>query len=268
LIKKSSQFLFGDYNLTIMPAIKVILFDLGSTLIYSKDPWPPILAQSDWALLGALKKAGIAIDPASFHPGFDTFLDYYYVQRGTGTVEITTSSVLAKLLARQGFADVSADIVHAALNAAYGVTQQNWYLEEDAIPTLGKLQKDGYRLGMISNTSDDENVQQLVDRWGLRLFFERIITSAGCGIRKPDARIFRLALDHFAVAPAQAAMVGDLLEADVLGARRTGMYSIWITRRAEGPELEPGVHWNSVDVEPDASVSSLTEIPSVLAAIP
>ena len=115
----------------------------------------------------------------------------------------------------------------------YSITQQNWYLEADAIPTLKTLREQGYRLGMISNTSDDKNVQQLVDRWELRPFFETIITSAGCGIRKPDERIFRLALDHFGVPPEQVAMVGDLLEADILGANQMGIYSIWITRRVQ-----------------------------------
>jgi HAD superfamily hydrolase (TIGR01662 family) len=158
----------------------------------------------------------------------------------------------------------------------YAVTQQNWVLEDDAIPTLEMLRERGYRLGMISNTSDDKNVQQLVDRWGLRSYFDFIVTSAGCGIRKPDERIFRSALDHFEVLPEATAMVGDTLEADILGANQIGMYSIWITRRIAGPDPAPGLRrkrsgelsgQSSPPIQPDATVSTLSAIPSILATV-
>jgi len=261
--------------------ITTVLFDLGSTLIYSKKPWPPIFEQADRALVEVLQRAGIVMNSASFYAEFDTFLDTCYAQRGTGTVEITTSTSLAELLARKGFRNVPEAVVREALDAMYAVTQQNWVLEDDAIQTLEILQERGYRLGMISNTSDDKNVQQLVDRWKLRPYFESIVTSAGCGIRKPDERIFRLALDHFEVSPEAVAMVGDTLEADILGANQIGIHSIWITRRVEGPDFEARPLRESIDhstayrsdayrsesLRPDATIIRLNEIPSLLAAV-
>jgi putative hydrolase of the HAD superfamily len=256
--------------------ITTVLFDLGSTLIYSKKPWPPIFEQADRALVEGLQRGGIVMNSASFYADFDTFLDTYYAQRGTGTVEITTSASLAELLARKGFRNVPGAVIREALDAMYAVTQQNWVLEDDAIPTLEMLRERGCRLGMISNTSDDKNVQQLVDRWELRPYFESIITSAGCGIRKPDERVFRLALDHFGVPPEATAMVGDTLEADILGANQIGIRSIWITRRVEGPDFEARPLRESIDhstayrsesLRPDATISRLNEIPSLLAAV-
>ena len=141
------------------------------------------------------------------------------------------------------------------------ITQQNWYLESDAIPTLQTLRDHGYRLGMISNTSDDKNVQQMVDRWELRPFFETIVTSAGVGFRKPDERIFRPALNHFGVPPEQVAMVGDSLEADILGANLSGIYSIWITRRVSLPG--EGV----LTIQPQAVIPALDLIPGLLTDI-
>ncbi len=179
----------------------------------------------------------------------------------TSPIEKTTFSVLSELLQQKGFQDIPASVVRAALDAMYSITQQNWYLEADAIPTLKTLREQGYRLGMISNTSDDKNVQQLVDRWELRQFFETILTSAGCGIRKPDERIFRLALDHFGVPPEQVAMVGDTPEADILGANRMGIYSIWITRRAQVPEE------GELTIQPQAVITTLDQIPGLLADI-
>ncbi len=267
--------MFDGYNLVTMP-LTTVLFDLGSTLIYSKNPWPPIFERADRALVEVLQRGGFVMNSASFYADFNTFLDTYYAQRGTGTVEITTSTSLAELLARKGFRNVSGAVIREALDAMYAVTQQNWVLEDDAIPTLEILREHGCRLGMISNTSDDKNVQQLLDRWGLRSYFEFIVTSAGCGVRKPDERIFRLALDHFGVRPEAAAMIGDTLEADILGANRIGMYSIWITRRVTGPDPAPSLRRErSSDrskqsyppIQPDATVSKLSEIPSLLASV-
>ena len=245
---------------TTLSNLKVVFFDFGSTLIYTKDPWPPIYEQADQALVDILLKAGISLDMRAFSSEFETFLDNYYAERGTSIIERTTSSVLCEILAANGFPSIPGSTVRAALDAMYAVTQQNWYLEEDAIPTLEALRERGLRLGMISNTSDDENVQQLLDRWDLRRYFENIITSAGCGIRKPDERIYRLALDTFNVPPEQTAMIGDTPDADILGANRMGIKSIWITRRAAGLDPSPA--------KPDAIVSTLSEIPSILTTIP
>ena len=238
-------------------SLKVILFDLGSTLIYSKDPWPPIYKEADRALVEVLQQAGMPLEIKTFSDEFDTFLASYYAERGKGSTERTTFSALREILEQKGFG-VTESVGRAALDAMYSVTQQNWHLEADATATLKTLREQGYRLGLVSNTSDDKNVQQLLDRWDLRPFFENVITSAGCGIRKPDERIFRLALEHFGVTPAQTAMVGDLLEADVLGANQLGMYSIWITRRVELPEE------GELVIQPQAVISALDQIPALL----
>jgi HAD superfamily hydrolase (TIGR01662 family) len=241
--------------------ISTIFFDLGSTLVYAKDPWPPIYEQADRALVQVLSRAGIEIDPAAFYIEFGGFLPSYYDRRTENNLEQTTFIVLCDLLSRKGFRDIPDSVIRAALEAMYSVTQQNWYLEEDAISTLDKLKSRSYRLGLISNTSDDRNVQDIVTRLGLRPFFETIVTSAALGIRKPDARIFQVALDHFRVQPDAAAMVGDTLEADVLGANQSGIYSIWITRRVKVSEE------GELPIQPQAVVTALNQIPDLLAEI-
>jgi HAD superfamily hydrolase (TIGR01662 family) len=149
-------------------------------------------------------------------------------------------------------------VLYDAMEAMYAVTQENWYPEEDAIPTLEKLQEIGYPLGVISNAADDENVQELIDKGELRPYFGFIVSSAACGIRKPDAHIFQLALDHFKVSPEKTVMIGDTLDADILGANRLGIYSIWITRRANKPPE------GELSIQPQAVISTLSEMPALL----
>jgi len=244
-----------------MSKIKVVFFDLGSTLVYSKDPWPPIYEQADRALMDVLRLAGIEIDLAAFYTESGGFIQSYYEKQNEDNVELTSFTVLRNMLSWKTFQRIPDSVVRAALEALYAVTQQNWVIEEDAIPTLEILKSRGYHLGMISNTSDDKNVQGIVDRWGLRPFLETIVTSAALGTRKPDGRIFQTALDHFQVQPERAAMVGDTLDADVLGANQSGIYSIWITRRAKVPEE------GELTIQPQAVVTTLHQIPDLLADI-
>jgi len=243
-----------------MPRIQVIFFDFGSTLIYTKDPWEPFYKRADQAMAAVFRQAGIPFDLRWIAGKFDSFLDAYYDERGAGMIEKTTFSLLQNGLESHSAAKVPPSLVREALDALYAVTQKNWYLEDDTIPTLTALRAAGFRLGMISNTSDDDNVQQLLDRWELRPFFDAIVTSAGCGIRKPDGRIFRIALDHFNVPPEQAAMVGDTPAADILGASRMGIYSIWIIRRIQDAANDPDRAPEPQTVKPDATVGTLHEI--------
>jgi putative hydrolase of the HAD superfamily len=241
-----------------MSKIKVVFFDLGSTLVYSKDPWPPLYQQADRALVELLNRSGTEIDPAAFKKEFGGFLRSYYENFSLDNKEKTTFSVLREMLFQKGIRSTPEPVLRAALEAMYAVTQKNWVLEEDAISTLETLKSRGYRMGLISNTSDDNNVQGIVDRWGLRPFFETILTSAALGIRKPDPRIFQVALEHFQVPPDAAAMIGDILNADVLGANQLGIYSIWITRRAQLPDE------GELAIQPQAVVTALYQIPGLL----
>ena len=244
-----------------MSCIRAVFFDLGSTLVFSKDPWPPIYEQADGALVDALGRNGIHIDSAAFTSEFGSFIRSYYDNRPENNRERTTFAVLGEVLAGRGFRSVADHILRAGLDAMYAVTQRNWYLEEDAIPTLEALRNQGYHLGLISNTSDDRNVQQLIDRDNLRPFFETIVTSAALGIRKPDIRIFQHALEQVDVQPWEAAMVGDTLDADVLGANQAGMYSIWLTRHVQ--DTQEG----ELTIQPQAVVTALQQIPKLLHAI-
>ena len=239
--------------------ISTIFFDLGSTLVYSRDPWLPIYKRADRALLNALTQAGYPLDPAAIQGELGTFILTYYFHLGKQNIEPTTFATLTGILKANGFPDCPAEVVRGALAALYSVTQANWYREDDAIPTLEKLTSKGYTLGLISNTSNDMNVQGILDRQGLRPFFKCIVTSAGLGIRKPEAAIFQAALDELHVTPAACAMVGDLLSADVLGANRMGIYSIWITRRTEIPDD------GELPIQPQAVITALDQLPGLLA---
>ncbi len=241
--------------------LSTILFDLGSTLIYSKRSWSPIFIAAEQALVRVLQEAGVSITTPDLQTVHGGFLDTYYAERGNSPIEQTTGAALRHLLANHGHAQTPEMVQRQALDALYAVTQENWYLEADAIPTLRALKQQGKQLGLISNTSDDRNVQQLLDLFCLRPFFDCLITSAATGIRKPDSRIFQYALDHFGIPPQAGMMVGDTLEADILGANQVGLYSVWITRRA-APPMD-----GELTIQPGAVIGDLASLPGLIAEL-
>ncbi len=238
--------------------IRVVFFDLGNTLIYEKDPWTPFYERADQALLDVLREAGLQANQQMYR-GFRGLLDLYYHRRGNDTKEETTLVLLKQLLEEQGNRQIPGDVLRAALRAMYSVTQENWHVEDDAIAILRALREKNFRLGVITNSSDDENTQALISKAGFRPFLDWTISSAAFGKRKPHPAIFDAGLQHFEISAQEAAMVGDTFDADIVGAEQVGMFSIWITRRVR--KTTP--HFN---VRPDAVISTLNEIPALLHA--
>jgi FMN phosphatase YigB (HAD superfamily) len=85
------------------------------------------------------------------------------------------------------------------------------------------------------------------------------VVSAIAGVKKPDRRIFALALSHAGVAPHQALHVGDMYFEDILGGRAAGVQTLLIER---GPRaLFPSYRESAGrDLDPQLIVSNLTQV--------
>jgi putative hydrolase of the HAD superfamily len=238
--------------------LRAVIFDLGGTLMYERASWDSITAHADEALTNYLREQGMELNLSTFPREFRKRISKYFKQREKDLLETSYSFVLRDVLTDKGYRDVSDRVIRTALDRLFAITQTNWALEEDTLPTLQKLEADGYRMGLISNAGDDEDVQQLARRFGISQYFDFILTSAACSYRKPHPRIFELALSNWYFLPSEAVMVGDNLDADVRGAKTAGLYAIWLTRRAgKGAASE-------LAVQPDASLSTLWELPAFL----
>lgn len=236
--------------------IRAVLFDLGGTLMYARNPWRPFESRADEALAQRLRAQGVEV-PASFAAEFRERVHEYHDERDQSLFETTYFSVVRAMLLERGHDHITDSIVRSALDALFAVTQENWTLEADALLTLKLLESAGYRMGLVSNAGDNQDVFQLVERFKIEPYFDFILTSAACSYRKPHPRIFELALLNWNVPPQDAVMVGDTLEADILGAQNAGLSSIWVTRRAHHKDQKPLI-------QPDATVATLLEIPQRL----
>jgi HAD superfamily hydrolase (TIGR01662 family) len=240
-----------------MPEIfDVILFDGGDTLFYFNGNMAQVLHECNLALIDYLSRALPELDTLSFLAAFEKRMNAYYNERENEFVEYTTAYILNSLLAEWGYEHLPQEILDQAVETMYRISQQYWIPEADAVPTLAELRQRGYRMGVVSNASDDRDVKTLLEKTGVIPYLDVIVTSAAAGIRKPNPRIFQAALANWNVPPKRAAMVGDTLGADILGAHNAGLYAIWLTRHADRPDNRD--HLDTI--QPDAQVDTLSQL--------
>jgi len=108
----------------------------------------------------------------------------------------------------------------------------HFHLYDDVKPTLQRLAREGYKVGLISNSHRClDSFQSHFDLDGL---IAGAISSSDHGYLKPHPSIFEAALARLGVPAGEAVMVGDSLSHDVEGARRVGMRGVLLRRVVGG----------------------------------
>jgi putative hydrolase of the HAD superfamily len=121
------------------------------------------------------------------------------------------------------------------------------------LETLAELRRRGYALGLITVCSED--VERLWEETPFADMFDAAVFSCSVGLRKPDPRIYHLALDELGVDPGEAIFVGDGANDELAGAERVGMRAVLIHREGEEPQWDEVRDWQG---------PRITEIPQVL----
>ncbi len=111
-----------------------------------------------------------------------------------------------------------------------------------------------YTLGLVSNFYG--NLVSVVRGLGIAEYFAAVVDSAVVGIRKPDPRIFRSALDTLGCSPGDALVVGDSYDRDIVPAKSLGCGTVWLQNT-----LRKEVHDTG---KADFIISSLRGLDSIL----
>jgi putative hydrolase of the HAD superfamily len=239
--------------------IQGVIFDLGSTLIRFTGNWPQVFAHSLDVLVEGLEHEGLSFDHGRFKRTFRAALEEYHQQRDRDLIEQTTEVVLTETLIAVIGEAPSEPAVKRTLEEMYRVSQKFWQTLPATHQVLENLESRGLRLGLISNASDEADVQRLIDKAGIRKYLDPILISAGFGLRKPHPDIFNAVLQEWQLPAESVVMVGDLLEADIAGAENVGMRHIWMTEEIDDEEIrQPYL------VDPDAIAEQLVDVPVIL----
>lgn len=95
-----------------------------------------------------------------------------------------------------------------------------------AIEILDYLKAKEYPLHMITNGFEEVQWKKCVSS-GIDHFFTEFITSEAVGVKKPNPKIFKFALDKAGADANHSIMIGDNQEADIQGALSMGMQVVF-----------------------------------------
>ena len=109
----------------------------------------------------------------------------------------------------------------------------SWRLFPGSASLLRELRAGGYRLGLLTNGTEEQQRDKL-GRTGLDSAFDAVCVSERIGFQKPDARAFLTLADELDVDAADCLFVGDDADRDIAGARAVGMRAVLVDHSAAG----------------------------------
>ncbi len=93
-----------------------------------------------------------------------------------------------------------------------------------------------YRMHIITNGFQEIQDKKLKNA-NIHGYFDQVINSEMAGVKKPNPIIFELALEKARTKPKNSLMIGDSLEADILGAQAAGFHTLHFNGH-NGPKHE------------------------------
>ena len=246
--------------------IRGVVFDLGHTLMHLDGTWLKMFERGGAELASFIDGQRLGVDGRAFAQALLARRSEGLAQARETMREVTAESSMRWTLAQFGLPDPAPSLVEGALQAFFAYEDAHWWVDPAAHAVLQTLADRGLRLGMFSNATDDAFIQHLVDRLGLRPWLEPALSSAGTGIRKPDPLAFTPFFEAWNLPPTSVVMVGDTLGADVLGAQRAGMYSVWLPSREDARQegSGSGAEAQSPSIAPDLVIDRLADLPERL----
>ena len=107
-----------------------------------------------------------------------------------------------------------------------------------AIEILEWLSEKKYFLHLITNGFEVTQYSKL--RYsGLEKFFNEVITSEASNSLKPHPEIFEYAFQKTGASPQESLMLGDDIEADIIGAQKAGMDQVYVNHKNIEPPIVP-----------------------------
>lgn len=214
--------------------IKHVFFDLDHTL------WD-FETNSDKTFAHIFERNRVALDVDRFTDTYRPINRKYWKLFREDKV---SKSDLRYLRLREAFDalefEAADDLIHTLSEEYIAFLSLNNALFANALEVLDYL-KEKYLLHIITNGFEEVQHRKLHNS-NLRPYFHRVITSEKAGVKKPDPRIFRHALEEAGARSEESIMIGDNFEADILGARSVGMQVIFCEFNGEiAPEEVPTI---------------------------
>jgi putative hydrolase of the HAD superfamily len=193
---------------------KAVIFDLFGTLVdnFTITEYQQVLTE-----MSAILKA-----PA------DTFSklwrDSFYL-RTNGTHRTHEESI--RFICKELKVPVTDVQVDKAADLRLEYTVRSLQPRKEAVPTIRKLKRLKYKVGLISDCSPETPAA-----WPATPFhglFDVTVFSCVVNMKKPDPRIYRIATDKLGIEPRDCLYIGDGSSNELTGALKVGMHPVLIS---------------------------------------
>ncbi len=192
--------------------IKAVVFDLDNTLV----DFMLMKRQAIDAAINAMIDAGLNLS----REDIQSRIDAIYKERG-----MEFQNVFDQLLYGE-FQKLNYKILSAGVIAYRRAREAALVPYPHVYMTLMELLKMGIRLAVVSDAPAREAWLRLT-YLNFHHIFDHVVTFEDTGERKPHEAPFRRALALLRVEPAEALMIGDWAERDVVGAAKVGMKTVF-----------------------------------------
>ena len=224
----------------------IIFFDLGQTLI---NEWN-FIDFFDMKFIEILNGFGARIDKRIYKAIRDSVIRNRSI--GSGGIKELVIEV-CRLITQQHYQKLIVDRLEPQIIE----WQKNLFrFFDDAPETITNLSKQ-YELGIIANQTVDS--LKLLNHYNLDQFFKIKVISSEVKLKKPDPRIFTLAMKLALSKPEDCIMIGDRLDTDIGPANKLGLTTI----RTENSLFKLQQPIDKFE-QPTYTVAKLSEIPQVL----
>jgi putative hydrolase of the HAD superfamily len=206
---------------------KAVLFDLYNTLIEIRTVEDDPIVWTQLALF--LSYQGVEAESSRLHADFRQRIQTQQQQSAEAYPEIDMVAIFQGMLGDIGHANP--ELLSLPVTQLFRtLTMRHLELFPDTMPALQALHGT-VALALVSDAQRAWLVPEM-QRAGIGDSFAVRVISGDHGFRKPDPRLFTLALEQLGVQPAEAVFVGDSAFRDVCGAQQVGLRGCLVTRHA------------------------------------
>jgi epoxide hydrolase-like predicted phosphatase len=165
------------------------------------------------------------------------------IDKWTGLLGIEKTPELIEMLSNSHESELVKDICLGKISEeqAWGMIQSKWSINSGSIGRIRRnflskrslnrqmvrfmaALKDDYQLGILSNAGDQAR-SLMTDVLNLDSYVDEIIISAEEGVMKPDAKIYKIAMDRLDTKPDQTLFIDDYFN-NVQAAEHLGMKAV------------------------------------------
>lgn len=235
--------------------IKAVTFDLWNTLLCDRhygDYRIDILKQM-------LENEGFSRDRHIVKTAYSSAMNYS-IERWKKERRHIPAAELTEFILRDLDVHLSTELKSVIINGfEEAIFNDPPPLMKDANIVLKSLHN-RYRIGLISNSgvTPGRVLRKILGGHTVLRYFRCTVFSDEVGYHKPHPIIFRRAVGELQVKADEAIHVGDLLEADVAGAKAIGMKTVWLNI------AEKGYQGDYVKFLPDYEIGNLSQLMEIL----